>query len=579
MFVRVNTVRSEGGTYEYLRLVETYREGGQPRQRVLANLGRLDVLRAQGKIDALIRKLRRFSDEVVVTGRELEESQAPTWGPVLVARHLWNELSLSETIRACCSKGRKQFDVVETAFVLASARLAHPSSEHGLARWLDEAYVCDAKGRRWLPQWRPCEKVTAEDRVRVESRQLVIWYRTLDALVSQKKAIEAALYLRLRDLFSIKVDLVFYDLTSLYFEGHGPLGLAKRGYSRDGKPRNPQIVLGVVMANGFPIASHIFPGNTLDKQTVQEVVKDLEKRFGIRQILFVGDRGMVSKENIQCIADSGYRYLVGLQRRRNPEVWQVLLNLKGRWEDCGCGTKVQEVRLMDSELRYFVATSEERLQYERDIRLGNMTAAREALEKIKKAVAKGELRDAAKIGKRVGRAFSRTKGYRYFSWEVTKTGEFRFWEDAEKMAKEEGYEGKYILKTTDRNITAYHAVEAYKDLGDVEWAFREIKDIIEGRPIWHQKEERVQGHVFVGMLSLLLMRVLRKSLKEKDVYLSSQEAFTALKTIEVYQLEVEGEQHRIVPRPRGDALRVLKALGIRKLEPPMPPRNAPERVM
>ena len=231
MFVRVTTTQNQGRTYKYLRLVETYREDGQPRQRVLANLGRLDTLRAQGKIDALIQKLRRFSGEVVVTGQELKASQAPTWGPVLVARHLWDELSLPEILRKCCGKGRMQFDVIETAFVLASARLAHPSSEHGLARWLDEAYVCDSKGRRWLPQWRPPEQVTAEDRVRVEPRQLAIWYRTLDALLSQKKAIEEALYLRLRDL-------------------------------------------------------------------------------------------------------------VGLQRRRNPEVWQVLQNLGDRWEDCDRGTKV-----------------------------------------------------------------------------------------------------------------------------------------------------------------------------------------------------------------------------------------------
>src|SRR5262245_9248682 len=123
------------------------------------------------------------------------------------------------------------------------------------------------------------------------------WYRTLDQLLARKSEVESELYLRLRDLFSLEVDLVFYDLTSTYFEGHGPPGLGAHGHSRDGKPRNRQILVGLVMVDGWPLAHHVFAGNWRDAKTVPSVLEDLEKRFGLRRLVFVGDRGMVTAKN------------------------------------------------------------------------------------------------------------------------------------------------------------------------------------------------------------------------------------------------------------------------------------------
>ena len=376
--------------------------------------------------------LRRFAEDVVVTGKELKGSQAFTWGGVFVGRKLWDEPNLGQIIADCVGKGSKGREVAEAAFVLIASRLCKPSSEHGMARWLEEAYVCDRRGRRWIPLWRPFEKVTAEDPLRVEPKQLQFWYRTLDSLITSKKAIEERLYFEIRDLFSMEIDLVFYDITSLYFEGEGPPSLARGGYSRDGKPRNKQIIFGVVMANGFPIATHIFPGNTACKSTVRKVVKDLERRFGIRQIIFVGDRGMVSEENLSFIENSGHRYLVGLKRRRDREAWSVLENLGERWQRFDCETEVQEVLFPDGKERYFVVKSKERSEYERKMRLANSKACREGLERIRKAVQKGNLTDPSKIGKKVGEVLSKTAGYRYFSWEVTKGGEFRRLEDFQR---------------------------------------------------------------------------------------------------------------------------------------------------
>lgn len=157
-------------------------------------------------------------------------------------------------------------------------------------------------------------------RVRVALRQLKQWYRTLDQLHARQRQIEQELYLRPRDLFSLKVDMVFYDLTSTYFEGQGPPTLWARGHSRDSKPRNRQVLVGVVMVDGWPLAHHVFPGSRRDAMTVRHVLDDLEQRFGLRPMVFVGDRGMVTSDNLALGREQGC--VVGLNRRRREDVYR-----------------------------------------------------------------------------------------------------------------------------------------------------------------------------------------------------------------------------------------------------------------
>src|SRR5262249_41650190 len=183
----------------------------------------------------------------------------------------------------------------DRASALAATRLIAPASEHGLAGWLETDFVCDRKGRRFLPHWH------RRRRVRVHPRQLDAWYRTLDRLLKAKDRIEVALYHRLRDLFSFQPDLVLYDITSTYFEGSGADDFAEHGYSRDGKPHNAQVIVGVVMVAGWPIAHHVWAGNRIDHPTVQEVIRDLRQRFAFGRLVFVGDRGMVTEANLEAI--------------------------------------------------------------------------------------------------------------------------------------------------------------------------------------------------------------------------------------------------------------------------------------
>ena len=293
MYPRTVKVRSSNGTVnEYVRIVEAYREDGKVKQRVVADLGRKDVLLAV--LPKLQRLLRGDFEPDEDTPTELKVVDASTWGPVLAIRTLFEQLGLWDILDRCLGRA-KGVSFTDRAFVLVANRLIRPTSEHGLAGWLETDFVCDRMGRRFIPNWHQ------RNRVRVHPSQLEAWYRTLDQLYKAKERIEEALYHRLRDLFSFKPDLVLYDITSTYFEGAGPEDFAKHGYSRDGKPHNVQVVVGVVMVAGWPIAHHVWPGNRIDHDTVQEIVGDLQKRFGFGRVVFVGDRGMVTAENLESL--------------------------------------------------------------------------------------------------------------------------------------------------------------------------------------------------------------------------------------------------------------------------------------
>src|SRR5437867_3300522 len=368
MFLRTVKVKRPGGRVdEYIRLVESVWREGRPEHRIVAHLGRKDLLAPHAA--TLLRML---------TGDKASGSDAAhvdavgawDWGPVLVARHLWRE--------------------------------------QGMARWLETTYVCDRSGQRWWPAWRDeAERLASRrPRVRVKDRQLRQWYGTLDWLVRHKPQLEQELFGRLRTLFALNVDLVFYDLTSTYFEGNGPTGLAKHGHSRDGKPRNRQVLVGVVMIDGWPIAHHVFEGNRRDASTVKEVVSDLQARFGLRRVVFVGDRGMVTAPNVALLRAQEQGYVVGLNRRRRPKVLEYVRRATGPWLDCPLAisarervaapkTRVQEVHSDEPGVRVFVVHSEERLAYERGEREKGDAASADATRSARETRGR---RQAARAG-------------------------------------------------------------------------------------------------------------------------------------------------------------------------------------
>jgi transposase len=584
MFPRVTIVKRGDRIYKYIQIVEAYRHNGRTTQRVVANLGRLDQARRLVGLDDLLASLSKYAHQAFVRDDQIGCRQALPWGPVLLARHLWDQMQMGDILGTLCRSRRYRFDVAETAFVLVANRLCEPRSEHGLARWLEHTFVCDAHGKRWKPDWLPAKQITKQQRVKVKHEQLNRWYRTLDVLLSAKEQIEEALYLRVRDLFSLRVDLVFYDLTSTYFCRKSPVGKRRRhGHSKDGKPRQVQVLLGVVMVNGFPIAHHIFEGNKAEKATLQAVLADVDQRFGLGQVMVVADRGLVSADNLDFLSQSGFRYLLGLPGRRSREAADVLQALDAtKWRRVDEENQVQEVRLPDRTGRYFVIDSLQRKTYEQALRERSMARSRAALEKVAVAVKAGRLKDPAKIGARAARAAAKHHGHRYYSYDVPGSGQFRFWEDPAKLRAETLHEGKYILKTDDEEVDATEAVGAYKELDTVESGFRDLKDVIEMRPVYHKTDERIEAHIFVATLALFLKRSLEHQLASALPELSGSEAIAAMRSIGLAELDLNGRTTRLVSGGSRDARRVLRSLGIADLNPPRsrkPVSKPPEGTM
>jgi transposase len=573
MYLRTTKVkRSDGRIDEYIRLVESNWNDGCPNHRVVCNLGRKDLLAPHA--DALLR---------ILTGKpqasDASAIGAWDWGPMLVARHFWRQLGVEAIVDSLIKKSGSGAALSDRALALAANRLCEPKSEHGIARWLETDFVCDRFGNRWLPEWRDDRerRASKRPRVRVKDQQLRQWYGTLDRLITHKKEIEKELFLRLRNLFSLNVDLVFYDLTSTYFEGRGP-SIAKHGHSRDEKPRNRQVLVGLVMIDGWPIAHHLFEGNQRDASTVQSVLKDIQDRFGLRRVVFVGDRGMVTSDNIELLRLRKQGYVVGLNRRRRPEIMRYIERATGPWLECPVGitaaekaqpprTLVQEVASEKPGVRVFVVHSDERLDYERGERQKSMQRVRERLEALQARVARGKLKAPEKIGAAAGRILSRNHGSRYYDWEL-KEGHFRFYEHPINLKTEEALEGKYLIQSEEQNLSAIEAVEIYKELSEVERAFSGLKDVIEMRPIYHQKTHRTEAHIFVASLAFLLDRALEKKLKSAGIDISSKEAWELLKTVRVVEIDLgNGEHKRSVTQGSGRAARILKVLGIQNLDP------------
>jgi transposase len=348
-----------------------------------------------------------------------------------------------------------------------------------------------------------------------------------------------------------------------------------------------QVVVGVVMIAGWPVAHHVFAGNTRDSTTVKTVIDDLAKRFPFRRVIFVGDRGMVTESNLTLLRESDdHGFIVGMTRRQNPEAETLIDRVdETKWIECPMGinarekekdpprTRVQEVKCDRDGVRVFVVDSDERREYEERQRTKKMQRAQEALGKVQARVAKGQLKQPEKIGAAVERALQKHRGYRYYAWEL-KDGNLEIFEHPVNLPREKKYEGKYLIQTDQTDLTAEDAVEHYKELNDVERGFRSLKDPLGMRPIWHHSARRVKAHIFVAALSFLIERMLERAMRKARLPLSAQAALSSLETVRHVQFRIDGKRRSGTTPGSSRARQVLKALKLKDHRPPPAPAGA-----
>jgi hypothetical protein len=539
--------QKRSGNRVYLQVVENRWENGQSKQRVIATLGRLDHLQEGGQLDGLLQSGARFAESVMVISAHRQgnapEIAARRIGPALVFGRLWEELQIAQVIQRLLTRRRFSLPVERIVFLTVLHRLFTSGSDRSCLRvWkrnheipgtelidLHQVY----RAMAWLGD--PLPEDQQEDATPFAPRCV-------------KDAFEEALFERRRDLFS-KLDLVFFDTTSIYFEGEGGAELGQYGHTKDHRPDRKQMVVGVVLdGEGRPLCCELWPGNVTDVKTLIPIVDRLRSRFRIRSICIVADRGMISKETITQLQSSkrNVRFILGARLRNVKEVYETVLSRGGRYRVVRGAReksidpsplKVKEVRV--DNRRYVVCLNDEQANKDRTTRDAIVAGLREQLKQGDKSL--------------VG-----NKGYRKYLRDVGKKFEI----DEQKVKREARFDGKWVLQTDMEEMSAGDVALKYKQLWMVEEMFRTAKSLLETRPIYHKCDETIRGHVFCSFLALVLRKELQDRLEAQGDKFEWADILDDLQALQRVEVEHQEKRFSIRTELRGTCSAVLRATGV-----------------
>jgi len=535
MFARVK----KSGQYHYLQIVQNRREGTKTIQRVVATIGRMDQIQEKGEIENLVRSLSRFSEKVllVLSGKSDVRVDAKKIGPSLICERLWEELGIGRIIRRLLADRKFEFDVERAVFLTVLHWLFVSGSDRSCDRWHRD-YVIDGVDALSLHHLYRAMAFLGEE---LEDQKNC----TPFAPRCTKDVIEEDLFLARRDLFS-GLDCVFFDTSSIYFEGEGGATIGELGHSKDHRPDLNQMVVGVILDDhGQPVCCEMWPGNTTDVTTLVPVIKRRRSRFAIGRICIVSDRGMISAETMAYLEEEKIPYILGARMRRSKEVKEEVLSRAGRYREVqpeGSSAKdpsplkVKEV-MVDGR-RYIVCLNEKQARKDAADRQAIIDSLEEKLKTNPKSL--------------VG-----NKGYRKYlklDWETVAVNQ-------EKIEEEARYDGKWVLKT-NTTLTAEQVALKYKELWQVEQVFRDMKSVLDTRPIFHQCDETIRGHVFCSFLALVLRKELDRRLEKAGHCFEWADIKQDLKALQEITIEDRGKTLMIRSECLGTCGKVFQAVGV-----------------
>lgn len=551
MYLKSQTIRKPNGkSYTYFRLVEAYREGGKVKHRILAELGSLTHAEAA-------KLARRFAGiaglEISDAGDVVEVNGSKYFGAPLLVEQLVEILGLDRCLQRATEKRRIGFDVVEVVKVMLCAHLFKSDSRAELAVW------------DWQQKlfWHPH---------RVADLAYHQMLRALSLLVDLQEEVEEHLFFRLVDLFSIQVDVVFYDLTSTYVEGQAEWSeRLQRGYSRDNRGDCKQLVLGLVVTReGFPVTCRVFDGKTLDKATLREMVAGLQKRFSVGRCLWVSDTGLLTEGNLQALEGSGYEYILGAGNGSRKDVQaafaQTHRSADGVYKDLNWWSTTLPEVFPGTPLpkRLVVLESEGRKAKTTAILERRLQKVRDGFAKLERQAGQGKGRTQEDVRTAAEKVLYRSGVMKYFSYEA---GDKAFhWQEATEAVEARKREaGKYaLLAKTD--LAGEEVIGAYRTLLAAEDAFRVVKDELALRPLWHKCDTNVEGHVLLAMWSYLLHKTLEVKLEEAQVDLTPARALQAIKEVKAVEVAVRERPIWKLMKVSREAEQGFAALGIDNLK-------------
>jgi hypothetical protein len=542
MFFRTKT----SGTRTYLQVVENRWEGGRSRQRVVATLGRLDQLQQSGQLDALLVSGARLARSVLVLS-EHAQGKLPTIsvrhiGPALVFQRLWQLTGCEHVIQQLLKGRRFEFAIERAIFLTVLHRLFDPGSDRAADKW-KESYQIDGCEDLQLHHLYRAMGWLGDELLRKEQAD-----KTPFAPRCNKDLIEEGLFARRRDLFT-QLQLVFFDTTSIYFEGQGGETIGQRGHSKDHRPDLKQMIVGAVLdGQGRPICCELWPGNTADVRTLIPVVDRLRSRFGVTKVCIVADRGMISKETIEELEkpERGWQYILGARMRSQNEVKDEVLARAGRYRvvhperqtsEDPAPLKVKEVQVEGR--RYIVCLNEDEARKDAADREAIVASLQEKLRSGEKSL--------------VG-----NKGYRRY---LSSTRSDHFQIDETKIKEEARYDGKWVLRTNTDLDTAEVALQ-FKRLWMVEAWFRSSKSLLQTRPIYHKCDETIRGHVFCSFLALVLRQELEVRLAGDGHDFEWADVIQDLDRLQMVEVEHDGKRFLLRSEVQGTCGTIFRAAGV-----------------
>jgi len=569
MYLRHTTRKKDGKVHRYWSLVRSVRVGRRVIQQTVAHLGELDE---HGRIEAraLARHLigapeqaELFDDgsehvtvPVRLKGIAIERSRQ--FGDVYLALALWRGIGLEGLCERLLPVGQERIAWAKMATVLVAARFCEPSSELHIAEdWYRRTALCD------LLQLGD-EEIT-KDRL----------YRGLDHLLAHKAALEAHLSQRCGELFAIENEVLLYDVTSTYFEGQAEANpQAQRGYSRDHRPDCKQVLIALVVTfDGFPLGYEVFAGNTHDARTLQTIVATMEARHGMLGRVWITDRGMASAQNLAWLRQTGRRYIIGAPKSELKKFGSDLARPDG-WRTVQEGVEVKLTRHPEIDETVILCRSTDRRSKEKAMHDKFSQRIEAALERLAARIARSKKRlDPAPLNRQIGRILQQNQraAARFaivleldscpagFCLRMTHNAAFDDWAALS--------EGAYLLRSNITDWSDQQLWKAYIQLTQAEAAFRIHKDQLKVRPIWHQREDRVQAHILVCFLAFVLWKSLEMWQQRAGLGNSPRTILEELARIQSHDVVLPTATHgqirlRCVTQPDPAQAALLDRLGI-----------------
>ena len=536
MFARVK----KSGNYQYLQIVENHKEKGKVKQQVIATIGRMDQLQEKQRVETLIRSLSRFSEQalLILSGKSEVSADARKIGPPLIFERLWQQTGIKAALHSLLTERKFEFDIERAVFITVLHRLMVSGSDRSCSRWQRD-YILEGAQELSLHHLYRAMSFLGEE---LENQKGATPFSPR----CNKDLIEEHIFRHRRDLFT-SLDLVFFDTTSIYFEGGGDT-IGQRGFSKDHRPDLKQMVVGAVIDDkGQPICCEMWPGNTTDVKTLLPIVEKMQQRFKIDRVCIVADRGMISAETIRELEnpENTIPYILGTRMRKVKEIRNVVLSHPGRYKEVrpesGDGKdpeplKVKQVEHNDH--RYIVCYNPRQARKEARDRDVILAALKEQIKKGAKSL--------------VG-----NKGYRKY----LKLAKDSVSIDEDKVRYESRFDGKWVL-STNTNMSAEKVALSYKELWQVEKVFRDVKSLLNTRPIFHQRDRTIRGHVFCSFLALVLRKELERQLNLAGHVLEWADIKQDLKALQQVTIEENGRKMAIRSKCEGVCGKVFQAVGV-----------------